>query len=118
VARTLDDVPLRPNERAALEELRERLRGRFRERLVKLVLFGSKARGEGGDESDLDLLIVIRGYDRTGDDDDAVHSAAYDIDLRRGVFTQTIEYSEAEYRQRLDRETPLVTNIEREGVPL
>ena len=118
MGRTLDDLPLKENERAALEELRDGLRERFGERLLKLVLYGSKARGDGDDESDLDVLIVVRGYERLSDDDDAVHSIAYDVQLRRNVYTQTIEYSEAEYQHRLDVETPLVTNIEREGVPL
>ena len=118
MARTLEELPLKDKERAALAEFRERLREQFGERLVKLAFFGSKARGEGDDESDLDVLIVVRGYSRPSEDSNAIHSMAFDIDMRRGVFMQTVDYSEAEYQHRLGRETPLVTNIEREGVPL
>ena len=118
MAKTLADLPLKENERAALEELRDRLQERFGDRLAKLALFGSKARGEADDESDLDVLIVVRGYGRPSHDSTAVHSMAFDIDMRRGVFMQTVDYSEMEYQHRLDVETPLVTNIEREGVPL
>ena len=115
--KTLDDIDLKPNEHAALEELKTRLRERFGERLLRFLLFGSRARGEGNEESDLDLLLVIRGYDRVADDD-AVHGIAFDVDMRHGVFTQTIEYSETEYRDRMEKELPLLAGIERDGVSL
>ena len=115
--RTLDEMKLKPNERAALAELKRRLRERFGERLLRFVLFGSRARGEGNEESDLDVLLVIRGYDRVADDD-AVHRIAFDIDMRHGVFAQTIEYSETEYQDRMERELPLLASIERDGVSL
>jgi len=37
------------------------LEDRFGDRLVSVVLFGSRARGEARPESDIDLLLVIRG---------------------------------------------------------
>ena len=117
MGKVLDDLRLKPNERAALEELRDKLRESFGKRLLRFVLFGSRARREGNEESDLDLLLVIRGYDRMADDD-AVHSIAFDVDMRHGVFTQTIEYSETEYRDRVEKELPLLAGIERDGVSL
>jgi hypothetical protein len=37
---------------------------RFGDRLVSVVLFGSRARGQAKAESDVDLLVVIRGLPR------------------------------------------------------
>jgi uncharacterized protein len=52
----LEDVKLTPNECAALDETRHRL---FNECPVEeLVLFGSVARGEADEESDIDLLAI------------------------------------------------------------
>ena len=51
---------LTPNERAALAALVDRLRQRYGDDLLRVVLYGSKARGDFDDESDLDVLIVVR----------------------------------------------------------
>jgi predicted nucleotidyltransferase len=51
---------LTENERAALAALVEQSRQRYGDDLLRVVLFGSKARGDFDAESDLDVLIVAR----------------------------------------------------------
>jgi len=50
-------VSLRP----ALAEYAERLRALFGERLVDVRLFGSFARGEAHEDSDVDVLVLVQG---------------------------------------------------------
>lgn len=47
--------------RTLLAEYRARLERLYGPRLVKLVLFGSRARGDAGPDSDIDVLIVLKG---------------------------------------------------------
>ena len=51
-----DNVTLAPNQYQALGELRHRLFDEFD--IEAVILYGSVARGEADEESDLDLLIV------------------------------------------------------------
>lgn len=115
--RTLDELNLKPNERAALEELKARLRERFGERLVKLVFYGSKARGEGDEESDLDVMAVVRDLDRKADSDVA-RSLSREVSGRHGVYVEMHEYSEADWGERLRRQWPFHSRVEAEGIAL
>jgi len=54
--RQLEHGDLTPNEHQALAELRRRLFDEFQ--VEAILLYGSHARGEADDESDLDLLIL------------------------------------------------------------
>src|SRR4051812_39780153 len=53
--------PLPVSLRPALTEYRDRLRSMFGERLEDVRLFGSFARGEAHEESDVDVLVVVKG---------------------------------------------------------
>lgn len=47
--------------RGPLVEFREILRGRFGDRLHEIRLFGSHARGEANNDSDIDVLVLVDG---------------------------------------------------------
>jgi predicted nucleotidyltransferase len=51
---------LQPHERSAALEVVCRIRARVAAELVQAVIFGSKARGEGRLDSDVDLLLIFR----------------------------------------------------------
>jgi len=55
--RRLLPVSLRP----ALADYAERLRARFGDRLVEVRLFGSFARGQAHEDSDVDVLVLVQG---------------------------------------------------------
>jgi predicted nucleotidyltransferase len=74
---------LSPLERSALDRLRAALGERFGVRLASLVLFGSRARGEGDETSDLDVLVTIR--ELTRDERHAVLDLADDVERAFGL---------------------------------
>jgi predicted nucleotidyltransferase len=55
---------VRPDLERDVERYREVLEQRFGADLVPLAVFGSQAQGRETPESDLDLLLVIRGLPR------------------------------------------------------
>jgi len=55
--RALGDIRLSQNDQRAIEAASKVLRERFP--VARLVLFGSKARGDDEEDSDIDLLILV-----------------------------------------------------------
>ena len=51
---------LSAEERAVVDELSRRVHDRYGDSLERLVVFGSRARGDARDDSDIDLLVVLR----------------------------------------------------------
>jgi len=109
----LTTAHLTSGESAAINRLKEVLTRDFG--LVKLVLYGSKARGDSHRESDIDVLVVLRDeFDwRTKH---AVYDVCFDINLEYDVLLQPIIYSQARYNDPLIRATPLYQNVLEEGV--
>jgi predicted nucleotidyltransferase len=110
---------LTPNERAALAALVDRLRQRYGDDLLRVVLFGSKARGDFDDESDLDVLIVVRipDADYWQHRREIVNLTA-DLMLEYSPVISPLINDEATYAQLRQWDTLLNRNIEQDGVEL
>jgi len=103
-------------ERAALGELRARLEDLLGSRLRKIVLFGSKARGDAEADSDTDVAIIIQGLDRSLKRH--ILDIVAQIELNHLTPLSTLIMSKADFDQLKAREIRLAADIEREGVPL
>lgn len=57
-----------PSIRPILDELKAGLEELYGDRLDRVILYGSQARGDSGPESDIDVLVVLREpFDRTAE---------------------------------------------------
>jgi predicted nucleotidyltransferase len=109
-------VGLDPTVVDALSELRERLERDLPGRLVRLVLFGSTARGEVGEDSDVDVLVLLREpvlyRDRA-----RVMDLFTPIALDRGLIPAAVVLGVDEWDEMKRRELLFVEEVERDGIP-
>ena len=106
---------LEPDERLWLENYLERLKKAPGGLLKRLVVYGSKARGDAGPTSDVDVLVLV------GDAPDAVRSARdliYGDDDPDGVDHNVVVWTEADWLRDIDKELPFPRNVEAEGVQI
>ena len=74
---------------SALSDLALRPRVRFRHRFVRLILFGSRARGDARPDSDVDVAVVLRGpLANRWADKEAMIDDTYPILLATGLYLQ------------------------------
>jgi len=104
--------PLSRLEADALTAFAARVRERFGPRLTDLRLFGSRARGEGHAQSDLDLLVLVDGLTR--EERREVLDLAFDVGLASGLILSPLAQDSRRWR----RDLPLAVAIDREGAPL
>ncbi|PKO22828.1 MAG: hypothetical protein CVU38_07425 [Chloroflexi bacterium HGW-Chloroflexi-1] len=103
-------------ERAALAAFVANLCQEYGDRLVHVVLFGSKARGDFDPESDLDVLVVLNDGDWRLRD--AVALVAFDPMLEYGVILSPLVVDAADYTWWQDHHAPIYRHISAEGVEL
>lgn len=115
VQQNLKKIQLKDNERKALNELKERLLKKFPE--VEIILYGSKARGDFGKESDIDLLILVKSIVNSSLEEEITH-ISFDIELNYDVVFGKIIENKDYWNLPLAKAMPLHLNIDKEGVYL
>ena len=84
-------------EQRALREFVTQLQDRLNGGLLSVTLFGSRARGTGGPDSDLDVLVVVERVDLAVCR--AIRYLAADIWLAHGAFISTRIWSREKMKQ-------------------
>ncbi len=113
--KSLKELKLKENERRALQELKKKICERFPD--AEIILYGSKARGDAGEESDIDILILIDSQINRKLKEE-VTEITYDIELKYDVvFGNVIENREF-WKSPLANAMPLHWNIDKEGIRL
>ena len=109
--RALDSAPLDDREKRAIEEAVSILKERFE--LEGVILFGSKARGDGDACSDLDLLLITQRPLHWREERTIV-DLLFEVGLRHGVIFSPLFVSSEEWRG-LFTEFPIYKEIIRDG---
>ena len=107
---------LTPNDQAAVEEYIQLIRSRYPERILAVALFGSKARGDADDESDIDLLVLVDAEENEFRDD--LWHIASRVSLEHNVVVSPSVFGQERWAETRRIRMPIFRAIQAEAVPL
>ncbi|MEW6200908.1 MAG: nucleotidyltransferase domain-containing protein [bacterium] len=113
--RSLVQLNLKENERIALQCLKEMLVARFPD--AEIIIYGSKARGDFDEESDIDVLILLECDVDTKLEKEIIE-LVYDIELEHDVVIGLLMESKDFWNSDLANAMPIHWNIDKEGIVL
>lgn len=102
--------------RQALREAKERLQATYGDRLRRVVLYGSQARGDATEESDVDLLVVLQGPIENQYQEIKRAGAFWgDFISRHGLYFSVKPYTLEDYQ---DTRRPFMRSVHEDGIEL
>jgi predicted nucleotidyltransferase len=104
---TVTDDPVLARLRKALDEM-------YGNRLERVVLFGSRARGDAHADSDYDVAVFLRDMADRFAEMNRLADLSTDIIGETGEFVHAMPYRAGAYNER----TPLMREIRLEGIDL
>jgi predicted nucleotidyltransferase len=107
MATTLVRDPVLVRFRKALDEI-------YGDRLERVVLYGSRARGDARPDSDYDVAVFVRDMADRFAEMDRLADLSTDIGGDTGKFVHAMPYPAGAYNER----TPLMREIRLEGIDL
>lgn len=107
---------LTDEEKLALKELKSTLSALLDVRLLRFVLYGSRARGDYDEESDIDVAIIVKGL--TKELKNQILDKVAEIEIEYLTPLSTLVLSEEDFEFLKKRERRIALDIEKEGIPL
>ncbi len=110
--KTIQDI-LPPDQAMQVVAYKAAIERMLPDRVARVVLFGSRARGDANEDSDYDLAVYVRDMGDRLAVGQTLSDAAYEYVLR-GVFIRAIPFPASELEQ--EPHSELAENIAHDGV--
>jgi predicted nucleotidyltransferase len=102
----------RPADDPILRRLRTELVGIYGDRIERIVLYGSRARGDARADSDYDIAVFLKDLADRWREFDRLADIRTEMLCDTGIFIDARPFAAGAYRER----TPLMREIRREGI--
>ena len=101
-----------------IKKFTEEIKQLLGNRLKKIILYGSYARGDYNKQSDVDIMILTDlSFKEIEEYRDKISDIAYDIELDTGIVLSPIVKNIEKYNSRVNF-VPFYKNVQKEGVVL
>jgi len=106
------DMNIQERYRKPIEEFVGRVLERYRDKIDNIILFGSVARREGREDSDIDILVIWKGNEAEGWR--AMTGLAFDVllDVEEYISVKVLDSED------LKVENPFIRNVMKEGIKI
>ncbi len=98
-----------------LARLKQEQKKHYGDRLKQLIMFGSQARGDAHPDSDIDVLVVLKGEVNAGEEIEKTSPIIASLSLEKDVVISCIFMDEYRF---INRSGLLLRNIRKEGIIL
>lgn len=98
----------------ALKQFIEKVKTKYNHQIEKIILFGSYARGEAKEESDIDVLIIINKENHKARSE--IIGLAFDILLETWEYISPKVISKKDYKRLIKMQSSFIENISNEGI--
>ncbi|MBF0560205.1 MAG: nucleotidyltransferase domain-containing protein [Nitrospirae bacterium] len=109
-------MDIRSDNEQILTDLKKIIEDTGGDSILKMVLYGSRARGDYDVESDIDIAVIVRGLTR--ELKNRLLDAVADIELTYLVPLSVLVLSEEDFEFLKKRERRIALDMEKEGIPL
>jgi predicted nucleotidyltransferase len=103
------------NDREIIKKIKKTVRANAPS--AKVILYGSRARGDNRSDSDIDILILLDKKKITREDEQRVKYPLYDIEFETGKIVSALVLTKSDWESK-HKITPFYDNVSREGVEL
>lgn len=105
---------LNGKEKRFINDLKKELKSRLNDDFIDIILFGSKARGDHTQDSDIDILLVVSSKKY----EDVIDEVLLDLEIKHDLYNVSLLiYPKKEYEKQMTNGINLFfKNVKREGI--
>lgn len=109
-------LPLKPKEAKAVREFQEDVFKKFGSQVLNMKLYGSKARGDSGRYSDIDIFVLLKNSDVKKKE--LIHNLAYNNFLKYYIDISPVIFSQKEYKYESGLPSIFIQTMSRDAIDI